>query len=433
MRSAARWLVVLGLLAAPGLALAQGSALDPELEAGIRQVDEGNFEAGIGKLDAVARRLKASGDKPLQLSRAYLYLGIAHLQLSQEQAARARFAEAARADQNLKLSEYEFPPPVIKFFEEARRGAAAQPAATGKRLPPGPFLEAAKSGDLAAVKRMLAEDPSLVSAKDEAFGATALHWAALRGHPAVAAQLVVGGADLAARNEAGETPHQVALRANKDDLAEILKPRTAAASAASTTAPRTSPAATAPAGPSNLSIFDAAKQGDVAALQAILRKSPNVVSLRDTAFGATPLHWATLRGHEAAARTLVASGADVGAVNNDGETPLDVARRARRPELETLLGQASKSPKARFFEAVRQGEEKEVARLLEQEPGLVRERDATFGATGLHWAALRGHTAVARLLVARGADARATNSAGETPVDVAMRSRHNDVVRILSQ
>ncbi len=136
MRSTATpLLVVVALLALVVPAAAQGPALDPELEAGIRQVDEGNFEVGITKLDAVARRLKAAGNKPLQLSRAYLYLGIAHLQLSQEQAARARFAEAAKTDQNLTLSEYEFPPPVIKVFEEAKKGAQAE---TARLKPPPP-------------------------------------------------------------------------------------------------------------------------------------------------------------------------------------------------------------------------------------------------------------------------------------------------------
>ena len=126
-------LLVVALLGLALVASAQGPALDPELEAGIRQVDEGNFEAGIAKLDAVARRLKAGGNKPLQLSRAYLYLGIAHLQLSQEQAARARFADAAKADKDLTLSEYEFPPPVIKVFEEAKKGARAETASRRRR------------------------------------------------------------------------------------------------------------------------------------------------------------------------------------------------------------------------------------------------------------------------------------------------------------
>ena len=152
-------LVVAPARARRSLARAQGPALDPELEAGIRQVDEGNFEAGIVKLDMVARRLKAAGDKPLQLSRAYLYLGIAHLQLSQEQAARARFAEAVKTDNNLKLSEYEFPPPVIKVFEEAKKGAEAEATAAAKattppvaREPKPPAVASAKPPTVSHVK-----------------------------------------------------------------------------------------------------------------------------------------------------------------------------------------------------------------------------------------------------------------------------------------
>jgi cytohesin len=306
-------------MAPVGFARAQGPALDPELDAGIRQVDEGNFEIGIAKLDAVARRLKAEGDRPLQLSRAYLYLGIAHLRLSQEQAARARFAEAARADQNLKLSEYEFPPPVIRIFEEARRAV----------------VEAAPS-------------------------------------PAVAVS----------------------------------------------------------DGPS---IFDAAKAGDVARIQALLKTAPDVAALHDTAFGGTPLHWAALRGQLDAARVLLEGGADVGAENNDGETPLEVAHRANHRDVETLLARASKTPKARLFAAAREGDAGAVRKLLEQQPGLVLERDTAFGATALHWAALRGHADVVKLLLKRGAVATAVNAAGETPLDVAIRAKRQDIVRALSQ
>ncbi len=200
-----------------------------------------------------------------------------------------------------------------------------------------------------------------------------------------------------------------------------------------------STAAAAPAAPAasvivvGTSIFDAAKTGDVTRIQAILQTTPKLVSMRDTAFGATPLHWTALRGHLAAAQALLERGADVGAVNNDGETALDVARRAGHSDVERLLASASKAPKARFFEAVREGDTDAVRRLLEQEPGLVREHDATFGATGLHWAALRGRTDVVKLLLTRGAVATAVNTAGETPLDVARRARRDDVVRVLSR
>src|SRR5512138_2338618 len=245
MRPATILLLVVALLGPALAARAQGPALDPELEAGIRLVDEGNFEAGIGKLDTVARRLKSGGNKPAQLSRAYLYLGIAHLQLSQEQAARARFAEAVKTDSSLKLSEYEFPPPVIKVFEEAKKGAQAEAAAAKVTPPAAPpksptvphlqdpaaFFTAVKAGDFGTTRQLLDEDPRLANAHDQDFGATPLHWAALRGHAAVAGLLIASGADLGARNSAGETPEEVARRSKHPEMAPILAPPKAAGTA----------------------------------------------------------------------------------------------------------------------------------------------------------------------------------------------------------
>lgn len=471
MRSATILPLVVALLAPALVARAQGPALDPDLDAGIRLVDEGNFEAGIAKLDAVARRLKAGGNKPAQLSRAYLYLGIAHLQLSQEQAARARFAEAVKTDKDLKLSEYEFPPPVIKVFEEAKKGAqaeavasarttepkaqptpppvtSAKPPAVSHARQPGPFFEAVKTGDFATARQLLSEDPALATVRDKEFGATALHWAALRGQAAVAGLLIASGADLTARNGAGETPQEVARRSKHPEIADVLAPRagqlagsrepSAGRLVGSGERPRAGQVAgsgerpsAAAVGAGGISIFDAAKTGAVARIREILAASPGLVSVKDTAFGATPLHWAALRGQVESARVLLDKGADVAAVNNDGETPLDVARRARKPNVEQLLAAAGSSPKIRFFQAVREGDEDAVAELLDTEPKLVKERDAAFGATALHWAALRGHTNVVELLLERGAEAGARNTAGETARDVALRAKREDVVALL--
>ncbi len=442
MRPRATCLLVLAFLA-PAIVLtaqAQAPALDPELEAGIRKVDEGNFEAGITTLDAVVRRLKAAGDQPRQLSRAYLYLGIAHLQLSHEQAARARFAEAAKSDTTLKLSEYEFPPRVIDVFEEAKKGAALEALPeptpepkvvteppTGPKLPPGPFLEAVKAGDFVEAQRQLSEDPTLVAVRDSQFDATPLHWAALRGQAAVAGLLVASGADLSARNRAGETAEQVARRGKHAELAAILTPRGEAPAGATAGS-----VAAVGGGTGGKSIFEAAKTGDIPRIREILAASPALVSVPDTAFGATPLHWAALRGHVEAARVLLGQGADPVALNDSGETPREVAHRAKREEVEELLAEVSATPQQRFFEGAREGDTDALSRLLETDESLVEERDARFGATALHWAALRGHAAVAELLLARGADPTARNTAGETPYDVARRAKHEEVERILA-
>ena len=72
----------------PSLLAGPGVALDPDLLAGIRQVEKGHFEPGIVALDAVVRRLRAQGEGPdiaPQMAQAYLYLGIAYIGRSQEE------------------------------------------------------------------------------------------------------------------------------------------------------------------------------------------------------------------------------------------------------------------------------------------------------------------------------------------------------------
>jgi len=62
----------------------------------------------------------------------------------------------------------------------------------------------------------------------------------------------------------------------------------------------------------------------------MLKQSPALVSEKDASFGASPLHWAALKGHGAVVGFLLAQGADDRALNRDNETPLQVAQRANR-------------------------------------------------------------------------------------------------------
>jgi len=54
------------------------------------------------------------------------------------------------------------------------------------------------------------------------------------------------------------------------------------------------------------------------------------------------------------------------------------------------------------------------------------------GHTPLHEAALRGHKEVVVLLLSQGADPKATNPRGHTPLDFA-RSRHPELLPLLEQ
>jgi hypothetical protein len=134
-------LAVAGLLLGPSLSLAQ-TAADPDVSEGVRQVETGDYDAAILTLDNAARRLAADPAQVKDLSRAYLYLGIAYLGKGHEAAARAKFREAVMKMRDLTLSPEDFPPKVIDLFEAARAEAMkAQvspeaPAVTPEPAPP---------------------------------------------------------------------------------------------------------------------------------------------------------------------------------------------------------------------------------------------------------------------------------------------------------
>ncbi|HVR69268.1 MAG TPA: hypothetical protein VMT87_00370 [Vicinamibacteria bacterium] len=137
VRVAASLAMILGSARAPAL-----SAPPDDLARGIQQVEGGEFDAAAITLDAVVRRLSAQPSPPAELARAYLYLAIAYLGMSQEQAAKARFLDALKADRSLELSTGEFPPRIVDFFQQVKRESAAAapvtPAPTGPAPTPAP-------------------------------------------------------------------------------------------------------------------------------------------------------------------------------------------------------------------------------------------------------------------------------------------------------
>jgi ankyrin repeat protein len=118
-----------------------------------------------------------------------------------------------------------------------------------------------------------------------------------------------------------------------------------------------------------------------------------------------------------------------------------------------------------FFQAIREGDELEVTRLLDADPGLLEkelhkgntplavaaawghlelvtllfQRGASANATGLtgktalHWAAYRGQEGVVTFLLRQGARANSRDDVGKTPLMLACRRGYVAVVRILLQ
>lgn len=153
------------------------------------------------------------------------------------------------------------------------------------------IAEAARAGDIAAVRDLLAAEPVLVHTYSYD-GWTPLHLAAHYGHSQVAEMLLAHGADVQARatNDLGTTPLLWAIMGQ-----------------------------------------------DVAAITLLLDHGADINET--TTAGSTPLHKAALVGNVALVRLLLAGGAKVNARNSGGQTPLTHALFKRHDAVVALLQQ----------------------------------------------------------------------------------------------
>lgn len=83
-------------------------------------------------------------------------------------------------------------------------------------------------------------------------------------------------------------------------------------------------------------IHDAAKEGNVERIKALIKTNREVVSSQDHN-GNTPLHIAAYYGSRDGAALLITNGANVNARNTWGETPLHFASWTGRKEVAELL------------------------------------------------------------------------------------------------
>lgn len=174
--------------------------------------------------------------------------------------------------------------------------------------------------------------------------------------------------------------------------------------------------------------LEAVKGGDLARVRTLLQQEPGLVRQGDGDFKATGLHWAAAGDQQAMVGLLVAEGADPSLRNRDGETPLQVARRARSTGVMHVLRSLEGDG---IFEACRNGDLERVRSVVKRKPALATAHDSEYGATPLHWAAQAGHTEVVSFLLSAGANRTALNGAGETALDVAERSRQPEVAVLL--
>jgi len=176
-------------------------------------------------------------------------------------------------------------------------------SATAKIDPQSSIQDAAKKGDLQAVKNHLASGVDVND--DGGIGMTALQNAAGFGHIDVVQLLIKNGADVNTRNPFNLTPIDQANMLNFTETIEILRKHGGKTGAELW---------------ADESIVGAAALGDVELLRKYFSNGVDVNEKDDS--GETALHYAAT---EKVADLLISKGAQVNATNDFGETPLDQA------------------------------------------------------------------------------------------------------------
>jgi len=99
-------------------------------------------------------------------------------------------------------------------------------------------------------------------------------------------------------------------------------------------------------------IHDAAQQGDLAQVTALLEGNRQLVSSKDID-GNTPLHLAVMGGHKEVEALLLAREAGVNAKNNTGDTPLHLAARMGYKDIAVFLLNRGADVNAKTSTAIR--------------------------------------------------------------------------------
>lgn len=224
------------------------------------------------------------------------------------------------------------------------------------------IYQAVKSGDAAAVTKLLQQNKAAVNARDTTpvpvtvtIGKewTPLHWAAFTGHADVAEVLIKNGADVNARDAFGYTPLHFAM---SRQVAAVLVEHGAKTSAQSNSNGWTPLHRAAFASNKDVVQYLISEGADVNArdrlgnpalyyaagwsrsrevAQLLIQRGADI-NAADKA-GWTPLHCAAYAGDAGMVKLLLSKGAQVNARDDFNRTPLQRAQEAGRTEIVKIL------------------------------------------------------------------------------------------------
>lgn len=166
-------------------------------------------------------------------------------------------------------------------------------------------------------------------------------------------------------------------------------------------------------------LVTAARNGDAAAVEALLRGKPRTDVNQRASDGTTALHWAVYRNDVRMVERLIAARADVRAVNDYGATPMSeaaVVGNVRVIEKLLAAGADVDSPNEDGQTAlmiIARTSNVDAARLLLKRGADVNARERWRGQTALMWAAAEAQPAMVQLLIEHGAEVDARSNVNE--------------------
>ena len=285
-------------------------------------------------------------------------------------------------------SQQSVPAPEAKPVEPVAE--ASQPEPPTAKAPDIPLWEAAKVGNIEAVKQHLAAGADL-NPKQGRVELNPLCEAAGGGHKEIVELLIAAGADVNAKSYDEWTPlHFAAL--------SFLNP-----------------------------LHD--QKGIV---ELLIAKGADVNAKHRGEL--TPLYYVISGGHSELVELFLANGVDLNAKDFENRTPLDWAIDSMWLKTAALLRKhggkrGSELPLATLFEAVKQVDLQGVKDFLAKGAD-VNAKD-TYNRTPLHCAVEGGHKEIAELLIAKGADVNAKSSDGVTPLHYAANYDRKEIAELL--
>ena len=218
--------------------------------------------------------------------------------------------------------------------------------------------------------------------------------------------LIAKDAGINAKNNAGQTPIEVALQRNRKDIVELFLEKGA-----------------------KLSIHVAAYLGDINKVKSFIEAGVSV-NVESGPRKRTPLYWAVKNDHKDVAELLIEKGADVSSIH----LLYYACMHGHRDLAEFLIQKGADANSKNWGDtpshyAVWRGHVDVLELLLAHGADASAKDSAAWSL--LHYAAGSGSTDMTRLLLDKGADVNAKNNDGQTPLQIAKDKGHTEIAELL--